>query len=39
MSYPDGGEAPDGTIYIIYDYSRRTEREILLAAFTEEDIF
>jgi hypothetical protein len=38
VSYPDGVEAPDGTIYIIYDYSRRAEREILLATFTEEDV-
>ena len=38
VSYPDGVEAPDGTIYIIYDYSRRAEREILLATFAEEDV-
>jgi predicted neuraminidase len=38
VSYPDGVEAPDGTIYIIYDYSRRGEKQILLATFTEADV-
>jgi predicted neuraminidase len=38
VSYPDGVEAPDGTIYLIYDYHRTTDREILLARFTEQDI-
>jgi len=38
ISYPDGVQAPDGTIYLIYDYSRTGERQILLATFTEEDI-
>jgi len=38
VSYPDGVQAPDGTIYIIYDYSRRGEKMILMAAFTEEDV-
>lgn len=38
VSYPDGVQAPDGTIYLIYDYSRTGEKEILLATFTEEDV-
>ena len=38
VSYPDGVEAPDGRIYIVYDYSRTGEREILMAVFTEEDL-
>lgn len=44
VSYPDGVEAPDGTIYIIYDFNRGDrwsegdDREILMAVFTEEDI-
>jgi hypothetical protein len=39
VSYPDGTQAPDGTILIVYDHDRRSAREILLARFTEEDIF
>jgi predicted neuraminidase len=39
VSYPDGFQAPDGTIYISYDRNRATDGEILLARFTEEDIF
>ncbi|HUW59790.1 MAG TPA: sialidase family protein [Candidatus Bathyarchaeia archaeon] len=38
VSYPDGVQSPDGTIYIVYDYSRRDAREILMATFTEEDV-
>ncbi|HEV2750042.1 MAG TPA: sialidase family protein [Gemmatimonadales bacterium] len=38
VSYPDGTQAADGTIFIVYDHDRRTAREILLASFTEEDI-
>ncbi len=37
ISYPDGQQAADGTVYITYDYSRTGEREILFAAFREED--
>lgn len=37
VSYPDGVEAEDGTIYIVYDFSRTGEKEILLATFTEAD--
>lgn len=38
ISYPDGFQASDGTIYISYDRNRTTDGEILLARFTEEDI-
>jgi len=38
VSYPDGVQAPDGTIYISYDRNRATDGEVLLARFTEEDI-
>lgn len=37
-SYPDATQAPDGTIYAIYDQDRGGEKRILMAAFTEEDI-
>lgn len=38
VSYPDGVQAPDGTIYIIYDYSRQHAKKILMATFTEQDV-
>lgn len=38
VSYPDGFQAPDGTIHIIHDRERAKEREILMARFTEEDV-
>jgi len=38
VSYPDGVQAPDGTIYISYDRNRATDGEILLARFTEADV-
>lgn len=38
ISYPDGFQAPDGTIFISYDRNRATDGEILLARFTEDDI-
>jgi len=38
ISYPDGFQAPDGTIFISYDRNRATDGEILLARFTEADI-
>lgn len=38
VSYPDGQQTSDGTIHIIYDYSRTREREILMTRFTEEDV-
>lgn len=39
VSYPDGFQSPDGTIYISYDRNRSTDGEILMARFTEEDVF
>ncbi len=38
LSYPDGFQAPDGTLYISYDRNRSTDGEILLARFREEDV-
>ncbi|MFO7922693.1 MAG: sialidase family protein [Bacteroidales bacterium] len=38
ISYPDGTQAPDGTIYISYDRERSKLGEILMACITEEDI-
>jgi len=40
LSYPDGVQAPDGEIYLVYDHGRYpgTYREILMAVFTEEDV-
>jgi hypothetical protein len=37
VSYPDGQQTADGLIRIIYDYSRTGARQILMAAFREED--
>lgn len=38
VSYPDGQQDADGTIRVIYDYSRTGTREILMARFREEDV-
>jgi predicted neuraminidase len=38
VSYPDGFQAPDGTIHLLYDWNRHTDGEILLTKFTEADI-
>ena len=38
ISYPDGFQAPDGTIFISYDRNRATDGEILMARFTENDV-
>jgi hypothetical protein len=38
VSYPDGDQSPDGLIRVIYDYNRRTDRNILMAVFREEDV-
>lgn len=38
VSYPDGFQAPDGSIYIIHDRERDKEREVLMAKFTEADV-
>ncbi|HOG49137.1 MAG TPA: sialidase family protein [Lentisphaeria bacterium] len=38
ISYPDGCQDSDGRIWIIYDHDRYGKGDILLTAFTEEDI-
>jgi predicted neuraminidase len=38
VSYPDGFEAPDGLIHVLYDWNRHTDAEILMAKFREEDV-
>ena len=38
VSYPTGFQAPDGYIFISYDYERAKAGELYLARFTEEDI-
>jgi hypothetical protein len=38
ISYPDAVQAPDGTIYLVYDFERYAARQILIAIFTEEDV-
>ena len=38
VSYPDAVQAKDGRIYIIYDFSRSKERQILMAVITEADV-
>lgn len=38
VSYPDGFQAPEGTIYLNYDRDRAGAREILMARFTETDV-
>jgi predicted neuraminidase len=38
VSYPDGFQAPNGDIHILYDWNRHTDAEILHVKFTEEDM-
>jgi hypothetical protein len=38
VTYPDGVQAKDGTIYIIYDYNRTPEGVVLMATFAEDDV-
>lgn len=38
ISYPDVDQDEEGNIYIIYDYLRFKEKQLLLAKITEEDI-
>lgn len=38
ISYPDGFQSPDGTIYVSYDRNRASDGEILMARITEDDI-
>jgi predicted neuraminidase len=38
ISYPDGFQAPNGLVYILYDRNRHSDGEILMAKFREEDV-
>jgi hypothetical protein len=38
VTYPDGVQAKDGTIHIIYDHQRTPLGEVLMATFREEDV-
>lgn len=38
VSYPDGVQVADGTIYITSDHERNSDREIVMARFTEKDV-
>lgn len=38
VTYPDGFEAPDGLIRILYDWNRHGEGHILMASFRESDV-
>jgi hypothetical protein len=38
VSYPDGVEAPDRTIYVIYDFDRKGARQILVSTFSEPEV-
>jgi hypothetical protein len=38
VSYPDGTQGTDGRIHLIYDWERGRDKNILMAAFTEDDI-
>jgi predicted neuraminidase len=38
VSYPDGVQAKNGLIYIIYDWERQREKEILMSTFRENDV-
>lgn len=38
VSYPDGVEADDGRIFVIYDRNRYTDREVWMAVFSEQDV-
>lgn len=37
-TYPDGDQAPDGTIYVTYDTDRVENRAIYFSTFTEADV-
>ena len=39
ISYPDGQQGGDGSIYITYDRSRTGDREILMSRFTENEVY
>jgi hypothetical protein len=37
-SYPDVQQTPDGTLYMIWDFKRSWDQEILMTTFREEDV-
>jgi len=37
-AYPDGDEAPDGTIHVVFDGDRYVKQELFDVAFTEADV-
>ncbi|GEO22919.1 hypothetical protein CQA01_34530 [Cyclobacterium qasimii] len=39
VSYPDGQQTADGSIYITYDRNRTIDQQVLMTHFTEEDVF
>jgi hypothetical protein len=38
VSYPDADQGTDGMIYLVYDHDRESDREILLARFSEAEV-
>ena len=38
VSYPDAVESPKRVVYLIYDYHRSSDKQILMAVFTEADV-
>jgi len=38
ITYPDGQQARDGTIHIVYDHGRNTEQLVFMMSFSEKDI-
>ncbi|MEI7728539.1 MAG: sialidase family protein [Verrucomicrobiota bacterium] len=38
VSYPDGVQASNGLLYVIYDWERQRDKEILMATFREADV-
>ncbi|MDD4756463.1 MAG: sialidase family protein, partial [Prolixibacteraceae bacterium] len=38
VSYPDGQQTADGKIWLIYDYNRTKDQNILMTSFTEDDV-
>jgi predicted neuraminidase len=38
VAYPDGVQAPDGKIFVVYDHDRQGTGQIMLAVFDEADI-
>jgi predicted neuraminidase len=38
VSYPDLVAGPGGTVYVVYDYNRHDDKQILMAVFAEQDV-